>query len=224
MVVTAWQNHILPLSFGSCSFWTHWVGEKSSCRQYHIANLRADINHSLKQCVEDEWGEERVPSYLTSPRERAGVISFLPFSSSLTNKSAHVTSLLETLKGLPCARQKTSKLLTMTGKAHPGLVMLLLQPYFAQRFPTHSVVAHSPSLVLWTGSAHPHLCPCQVITCWLHPVPQISVHVTCSERPSLTIPYGNLSVAIFVLLWFHCSSLFHQYISEMIFSAYLLVL
>lgn len=165
-------------------------------------------------------------SYLTLPTEKAGVISFPPFSSSLTNKSAHVTSLLETLKWLPCALQKTSKLLTMTGKAHPDLVVLLLQPYFAH-FPTHSVVATQPifgSVNRLSSFPLPHLCPCQVITYWLHPVPQISVHVTCSERPSLTIPYGNLSVAIFVLLWFHCSSLFHQYISEMIFSTYLLVL
>lgn len=178
--------------------------------------------------MEDEWGEERFPSYLTLPTEKAGVISFLPFSSSLTNKSAHVTSLLEILKWLPCALQKTSKLLTMTGKAHPALVVLLLQPYFARHFPNSFCCGHtahlwfreqarliptSPPLSL---PGHHMLAP---------PYPSdLSSYVTCSERPSLTIPYGNLSVAIFVLLWFPCSSLFHQYISETIFSTYLLVL
>ena len=41
MVVTACRNHILPFNFGSCSFWRRQVGEKSSCKQYRIANLGA---------------------------------------------------------------------------------------------------------------------------------------------------------------------------------------
>lgn len=160
-------------------------------------------------------------SYLTLPTEKGGVISFLPFSSSLTNKSAHVTSPLETLKWLPCVLQKTSRLLTVTGKAHPDLVLLLLQPYFAQHFPPHSVVATQPifgSVNRLSSFPLPHLCPCRVITCWLHPVPQISVRMSPAQRDC---PWPSpMETSLLPSL----SSLFHQYISEMIFSTYLLVL
>lgn len=99
-VVTAHRNHILPLCFGSCSF--GHVGEKSSCKQQHLANLRVGITHTLKIN-----GQKRdFPPTSLYPQKKAGFLSSLPFRLSLTNKSAHVTSLLETLKWLPFALKK----------------------------------------------------------------------------------------------------------------------
>lgn len=87
-----------------------------------------DANHSLKGCVEDEWAEKRLPSYLTLPAEKVGfyrlfrsvhhsIQTFFFFFSIQTfkNKFARVTSLLEALKCLPLALRKKFSLLTMTG-------------------------------------------------------------------------------------------------------------
>lgn len=207
-----WRNHILPLSAGS-----HWVGEKSSCKQYCIANLGADVNHGLKWFVEDERAEGRLPSYLPLPTEEAGFVPFLPFSSS-----AHVTSLLETLKRLPFALRKKSKLLPVTGKVLLAPVLAPSPASFSTALP-HFILLwpQSPPLVPGTGSAHSHFpASASATSSCAGSIPSPRSLFICqllrAQRPSATIVCGNLPVAIFVLLWFQCPSLFHLYMSTMI--------
>lgn len=75
------------------------------------------------------------------------------------------------------------------------------------------------SLIFHISFPLPCFCLCHIFTCWLHPISQVSVHMPAaqsSEGPSASILCGNLPVVIFVLLWFHCPSLFHLYVSKMI--------
>lgn len=94
------------------------------------------MNQSLKWCVQDEWAEERFPSYLTTLVSRAGFLHLLPYNlfqysiHSLKNPSVHITSLLKILKWLLLALRKKLKLLTMTGKVLPDLVSTPLPAQF----------------------------------------------------------------------------------------------
>lgn len=198
--------------------WLTLRGGKSSCEQCCIANLRADVSHSLKWCVEDERTEGRPPSSLTLPTEKAESVPFLSFSSS-----AHITALLETLKWLPFALRKTIQIPSRDWQGAP-----CSGPCFSSSLifhgssPLHSALATGPnfgSVSRFSSFPLPCLCLCHIFMCWLQPISQASVRkpaAQSSARPSTTILCGNLPVATYVLLWFQCPSLFHLYISKMI--------
>ena len=93
------------------------------------------------------WMGRRETSLLAHvPTEKAGFLCFLPFSLSLTNKSAHITSLLDTLKWLLFALRKKSDLLSRNSKVPLVWFLLLLWPHFAQ---SHRLLSGP-----WAGSAH----------------------------------------------------------------------
>lgn len=90
--------------------------------------------------------------------------------------------------------------------------LLLRQPHCAQCFPSLFLSGHSACRRFPEQAQSP--LPAFALACLHMLAPShpsgLSSDVTCPEPPSpITILYGNLPLAIFVLLWFHCSSLFH---------------
>lgn len=173
---------------------------------------------------EDEWAEERFSSYLTLSTIKAGFLSFLPFSSSLTNKSAHVTSLLETLNGFPLHLEKIrSAYQEWQGPPRPGFCSssLPLQCFPSSFCSGHTACRRVPAQARLAPTSQP--LPCHVFSLASSRPSGLHSNVTHSERPSPTILYGSLPVAIFFLLWVYRSSLFHLYASEMFLFIYLLI-
>lgn len=183
------------------------MGEKSSCKQYCIANLRADVNHSSKWCVEDERAEGRPPSYLY-PQKKQGLCLFFPSVHQLTSLLC-----LKPLNGFLLHLGKKSKLLPVTGKVLPAPVLAPSPASFptALRLRAHLFREQVRLIPTSLPLPLPHL----HVLAPSH-LPGLCSYASCSERPSATILCGNLRVAIFVLLWFQCPSLFHLYISKMI--------
>lgn len=143
-----WRNHILPLSAGS-----HRVGEKSSCKQYCIANLRAEVTTVWSGVWKMNEPKGDLPPISCHPQKKQGLYLVFPSVHQLTTLLCWKPS-----NGFPLHLEKKNP------NSFPWLArcsllrsLLFLQPHFPHLFPT-SLPLPLPHLHVLASSHLPGLC------------------------------------------------------------------